>query len=286
MLELLNNAWSGWLYYTEHGKFAALLLVVLLFLWFRREEVGRELLVYSTIAAGCCIFPVTAMLLQKYQTLFYDYVWIWQYVPLTMLLAYGITVFLAEQWKNYKKEAMKKGETVTRKNKWQCIGVTVAVAAVVLLCGSLGKPVFSAKEAQAEREHAYTVLEALAECAGDEEIFLWAPEEIMSYARAYDGNIRLIYGRNMWEKALMGHSYDTYGDVEESMYQWMKSVEADGNQEAEIFLTGGVSCMEAAWDYGVNCILLPGNVSAENISGLEQTFGLKAELLEGYYLFR
>ncbi len=324
MHELLVNAWSGWLRYTDNGKFAALLLVVLLFLWFRRGRRNKELLIYTTIAAVLCIFPVSAALLQKYQTLFYDYEWIWSYVPVIIMLAYGITVFLTSRWENYQKEVRQKGNSVTRKLFWENIAVTAGVVAVVLLCGRLGNPVFQAEEEALERQQALLVLEALLESeelapdaltqqveleqlasnaltqqaeseelapdaltqqVESEQLVLWAPQEVMAYARAYDGNIRLIYGRNMWDKALMGYSYESYGDVEESLYQWMSSVEEDGDQSSEKFLAGGLPCVEAALERGVNCILLPGSTSVENVEALEDVLKEKAELMEGYYIF-
>ena len=309
MSELLKNAWSGWLNYTDNGKYAALLLVVLLFLWLRKGHRNKDLLIYTSIATVICIFPVTAAVLMKYQTHFYDYEWIWNIVPVTMVIAYGITVFLTGRWKSYEQEVRQKGNTVTKKLFWENIGVTAGVVAVVLLCGRLGNPVFVAEQELAERAQVEVVLEVLKErwafggletqeqvtaslleqgnvqLGVAQNLVLWAPQEVMAYARAYDGNIRLIYGRNMWDKSLMGYSYEQYGDVEESLYLWMTSVEENPDQSREEFLEGGVSCVEAALERGVNCIMLPSGTSQENVAALEEVLGQKAEVLKGYYVF-
>jgi len=295
MIELLRNAWSGWLWYTDNGKFAALLLVVLLFLWLRRGHRNKTLLIYTTVAALLCIFPMSAAFLMQYQTRFYDYEWIWSIVPVTMMIAYGITVFLGNRWENYEKEVRQKGNTVTKKLFWENLAVTAGVVAVVLLCGRLGNPVFVAKEEASERQWAKTaledaikrkqVLDEQVQNEGNQGLVLWAPQEVMAYARAYDGNIRLVYGRNMWDKSLMGYSYETYDDVEESLYLWMSSVEAYPNQSCREFLEGGISCVEAAAEKGVNCILLPGDTARENVEALGAAIGRKVEAVEGYYVF-
>jgi len=156
---------------------------------------------------------------------------------------------------------------------------------LLYLCGSLGKPVFAAEEEKQERQYAYEVLEAIQELAGGETICLWAPQEIMEYTRAYDGDIYLVYGRNMWDDALMGYSYETYGDMEQSLYQWMESLQNAVGMVMKDFLVGGVSCMEAAAELGVNYILLPGTVSPEQVRELEKATGLQSDMLEDHYIF-
>ena len=56
---------------------AALLLAALAYLWFTGRGKGQKaLLLYASLAAACCVLPVTAALLMAYQTKFYDYEWI------------------------------------------------------------------------------------------------------------------------------------------------------------------------------------------------------------------
>ena len=62
MLELLTNAWQGFEQYRSGGKYIALLLTVLLFLWFgRKENKQKVLLIYTTLVTVMCIFPVSAV---------------------------------------------------------------------------------------------------------------------------------------------------------------------------------------------------------------------------------
>lgn len=312
MLELLTNAWQGWQRYTDNGKYAALLVLVLLFLWFRREEKQKVLLIYTTLVAVLCIFPVSAAVLMAYQTRFYDYEWIWNYVPVTLMIAYGGTVFLTGCWKSYQKSI------------WKCAGMTLAVLAVVVLCGSLDSKAYEDAVEYPEDGQVQALLAVVAGEAAGQEICLWAPENVMASARAYDGNIRLIYGRDMWDAALGGYSYDTYGEVEEKLYLWMCNVEETGTLEyalgpesagaaeeavpeaekasavveaenagadAEAVpetenVIDGAWCVEAARAAGVNRIVLPGNIEAEALGQLAETAQAEVVQYEEYYLLK
>lgn len=283
MQELLKNAWQGWLYYTECGKYAALLLAVLLYLWFCRERCKEQLLlVYTTIVTGCCIFPITAAILMKYQTLFYDYQWIWGCVPVTLMIAYGAVVFLEEQ-----KERRKKEKDGGKHNGAYIAALTVAMVAVVVLCGRPGKAVEGMVGDSIGRENIKEILVGLEQQAGEREILLWAPAEVMELARGLQPDIRLVYGRDMWEAALGAYSYDVYSETEQQLYLWMCNVEETGGlnftTESGVVLDGmwGIQTAEAL---GVNGILLPDTVSTEELQQLLNKSGQAVKQIAGYYL--
>lgn len=105
-MTLLQSALTGWTDYTQHGKFAALLLLAILYLGFvlygsgkeanasGAEKARKRLYLYGALVTFGCICPVTALILLKYQTAFYSYVWIWAAVPQTALIAWAATDFL------------------------------------------------------------------------------------------------------------------------------------------------------------------------------------------------
>lgn len=290
MQEILTNAWLGWQRYNDNGKYAALLLLVLLFLWFRRErEKQRILLVYTTLVTIFCIVPVSAAFLMIYQTKFYDYEWIWNYVPVTLMIAYGATVFLSEYWENCKM------------NIGKCIGVSAVALVVIFLCGSMGQDNYGVETGKQERSGAKEALGLLIEEGGND-ICLWAPKEIMENARTYDGNIRLVYGRNMWDAALGGYSYETYEKTQELLYLWMCNVAETGMVEYAVETDAGSGsgnfvaetaeniidsawCFEAAKAVGVNRVLIPGDILPEELQKLKKAWGMEPELLGAYYLF-
>lgn len=265
MQELLRTVWQGWLDYTESGKFAALLLLALLYLWFRRERC-REwlLLVYTTIVTVCCICPVTAAVFMKYQTQFYDYRWIWCSVPMTILIAYAATVFLQE----YKKLA-------------------VALLLVALLCGRMGEQLQGTRTEHSVRENVGRVLELLEEEAKGDEVLLWAPGEVMELARGQRPGICLIYGRDMWEAALGAYSYDSYSETRQLMYLWMSNAQEAGSMlyaAASGVVYDGAWMLETARTQGIDVLLLPESIPIEELQPLCKENGLSVKQQQGYYV--
>ena len=97
MMTLLKSAMNGWIDYTQHGKYAALLLAAILYLGYRlwkskaAKNGGKQPLfyLYAVLITLACICPVTAVILMKYQTAFYSYVWIWAAVPQKTVIAWS-----------------------------------------------------------------------------------------------------------------------------------------------------------------------------------------------------
>lgn len=271
MAELLKTAWHGWLEFTNVGKLAALLLVSLFLLWTYYEKTEKkEFLIYTTIAAACCILPMTAAALMLYQTRIFDYRWIWSIVPLTAMTGFGMTVFLSEIL-----------QSCIQKNRMKGILATLLLLAVVLLCGGLGEKPRNTDAAE-QRDRAERILAEVQARMQDRELFLWAPQEIMEYARAYDGSIRLIYGRNMWDGSLNAYIGSGYSPEIHAMQQWMD----DGGAEEDI--EEGAPVQEffgTAVTAGVNCILLPADTRTEVLEQFEALTHTEAETIDCFYLF-
>lgn len=279
MAELFRNAWQlGWLRFTDSGKLAAVLLASLLFLWLSgRWERQRVLFSYSALMSLFCMVPVTAMILMLYQTRFYDYEWIWSLVPMTIVSAWGITELLEEQWGGFLLAQWRKG-----------LPVTLLLLAILALCGAPGKNVSDRASELDRRQQAAEVAAAVLEGqSGD--ICLWAPREILEYARAHSGSLRLLYGRNMWEEALNAYTYDTYPREIRELYLWMENVDPTGTAlveddgEGELLLEGE-ACMAAAAQAGVNCVLLPESMDEGTVETLAEALGASVDRLDAYYL--
>lgn len=267
MTELLGNAWNGWRAYTDAGKLAGLLLISLVFLWIYYKRAPRkEFLIYTTVSAVCCIFPVTAAVLMLYQTRFYDYEWIWSIVPLTAATGYGAVLFVTEFLKEQARGDRKK----------EIAAVLLLLAALALSGGMGAEPWDYAGEREA-RQQSEEVLAALKGRMEGRELCLWAPREILEYAREYDGGITLLYGRDMWEPALNAYSYDVYAPELTEVYEWMEGI-GDEVISAE-------DCAERLEATRVNCILLPKTVEAEALACFGEVMGIQAEELGSYYFF-
>lgn len=292
MMELLRNAWNGWINYTTGGKLVALFMAALLYLWFwKKKEKSKQFLFYATVASFCCIVPVTAAIVMTYQTRFYDYEWIWSMVPVTAVVAYGMACFFADICCGTKE-----------RKKSTCYGIVAICLATILLCGSMGQPREDMESAYKKllqpygfteeqlRRQAYKAIAEVNEIAGGAELVLWAPIEIMEYAREADAGIRLAYGRNAWDAALNAYSYDTYDEVIYDMYLWMELQNATCDKEYAMIVTGasevpsGEECIEKALELGVNCILLPAGTYRQTIKMLENAMGAEARRIEKYWV--
>ena len=328
MQVLIKNAVDGWYRYTSQGKYAVLFLGSLVVLWALQVAVntaggGKEvnsfresgtlkrrthLLIFASVMAGLAIFPLTAAVFMKYQTSFFDYEWIWSSVPVTLIIAWGITeIYLKcyrERWRG------KKGTAAA------FAGILLAI---VFLCGNMGQGVKNRLLTESGEQKAAVIMDKLGENGNTQNISLWAPADILQYAREIDGNIKLLYGRNMWEKALNAYSFDTYDEQVCKLYEWMEQLAVSdmtassagqslvsgdsdsddmaaeqsgsepGSQSAQA--DAAKICMETAFFYGVNCIIVPeqctpfltGIVTETAASGNRS---VEHQIVEGYHIYR
>lgn len=268
-VSVLARAWEGWEQFAGAGKFVVLLVAVLLYLLIGEKKRGPQgrLVFYGAVMTAVCICPVTAMILMKYQTAFYDYQWIWSVVPMTALIAYGVTVFFTGY--------LRTGEGY--RNVLYNVFLTALTAGAILLCGGVsgnaetsGASAFgtagsdmavsgaAGSDAGAQRAEAAEILSFVRSCLGTEEdICLCAPAEIVEYAGVQENPVKLLYGRNMWDAALNAYSYDVYPEEMRELYRFMEKV--SGGED--ILPEEGIANVQKAFEMGANCVLLPGQIA-------------------------
>lgn len=276
-MELLKNAIEGWKAMNADGKYTLLLLAVLLWYWMNASVLRKQekqqvkqhwLLCYGSLITIVVIVPITAVLLMKYQTRFYNYIWLWTLVPMTALIAWGgVQIYerlCNSQWKE---------------SSWKKRGGAAAGLLLLVLCGNLGGFPGDFQQQAQTREKAELLLDELTESGKNSNICLWAPREIIEYARAADGQIRLLYGRNMWDGALNAYSYDTYTPETVELYEWMEQLQQyellQEETKAEVY-DNAAQCIACAIEQGVDIIVLPYAIPDElkqQIQGLTETEG-------------
>ena len=289
----LQPAWQGWHQFITKGKLPAVLFAVLLYLLLSQKDRGirtgarGKLIYYGAVASALCMFPVTAVFLMQYQTLFYDYPFIWSMVPVTALIAFGGTFFLESYWRR----------NGGYRGFWFNLLLTGLCVSALLVCG--GNPaqkdaagaetdanryvsIDNAARDQAEavlkeawralQETDRTDMEGMTGVGRPDAPCLWAPREIMEYVRMRDGAgdgsaFTLLYGRNMWDKALNAYTFDVYSEEANELYLWMEEM-ADptdvtwGTEHADgAETTGNARAIrtnaEKAFALGADVILLP-----------------------------
>ena len=279
MAEQFRNAWQlGWLRFTGNGKLPALLLAALLFLWLSGSwKRHRAFFCYAAVSTFLCMVPVTAVILMRYQTRFYDYEWIWSMVPMTAAAAWGATEFLVPR-----------NNALSSSRTGKNLPVLLLLMAVLALCGGPWRSGVDAKAQRERRDQAEKALSLVTE-SGDEEICLWAPKEILESARRQPGSPRLLYGRNLWEEALNAYSYDTCSGEIRELYLWMENVQREGTAQVDDGeggerLIAGEDCLRTALGAGANRILLPERIDGETVEALAQPLHLTVSRAGGYYL--
>ncbi len=285
MQELLRNAVNGWIEYTDAGKYAVLFLGVLMCYWYRLacagQRKGQPLMIYASIMAIAVIFPPTAVILMKYQTGFYDYKWLWSVVPVTPVIAWGAAGLYLDIYRSRFRGKLLKPA-----------GLAAMGLAVIFLCGNLNIGGCEGTDTADSKAGTAKLLDNLEEAGNTEDICLWAPREIMAHIRGLSGEIRLLYGRNMWDVALNAYAYDVYDPETVALYEWMEGLAADeGSDLTEEAELAACVVIETALNKGVNCIVIPEEVT-DKISAFvtdvaeEMNFSVTIKDAEGYYIYR
>ncbi len=259
----LSMALEGLEKYIAENKLIILFLIVLLAVWLMKlaGEKTNRLLMYSLLMTVCLICPITAMVVLIYQTAYYDYQWAFSMVPVTIVSAFGLAVLFRDK--------VQKGK--------QYLVTFVAVLVVLVLCGNQGSLQKASEEDVAAIAHTESILESISTMADKRECIVWAPQKIMQQMRRLDGEILLLYGRDMWDSKAGSYDYEPYPDAYTYAYKWLEDVTYYGELAASLnktleeyidwLVTIGLT-EDAKTHFGtiiqskVNVIVLPGNVGA------------------------
>lgn len=276
MIQGIFSSYANWLEFNTQSKLLGVLAVALLFLWL---EGGHKrhggFFWFTCLSFVLCLFPPTAYVLQLYQSLIYHGAWIYTFIPVIPMIGYAAVTFILE----YIGDRQRK-----RSEKW------VVVAAVLIILGlSLGtkKETFVEENHNQQMKLATQVLDATLELAGKsglEHIVLWAPEEILQYARIVKPEVALYYGRDMWEKELEYFTDDRYSTECRQDYEWMKN-NGDIHAVRQESDYQGARRIHNALKGGVNCLILPSQSDERIIRSIEIRFFKKAVLMGEYYIF-
>lgn len=221
MRELLRNAINGPAGYFGSNHMAVLVLGLLLYFpAVRRRCRPREgrLLGLTAVLLVLVLFPASGACLLLYQTRFYSYPWIWSLVPVTLCIAWGGTQLLWELTGQNRRD----GRAGLRLSAG--IGVLLAL---LLLLGNLGRVQTVSEEEKAQHSRASQVVAYLQELPQMQETLLWGPHPVLEAARQQTGEIRVLYGRNMWEPEAAAYAYDAYTEEEQRLFDWMEALERE-----------------------------------------------------------
>lgn len=215
IMDYLSRTISGMEQFFTADKMVVLLLAVFFTLWLWDEKLvgteGNRLIVFALVASILLLCPFTAMVGVIYQTVFYDYEWLWSMVPVTIILSYTAVLVY---------------DTKVGKNNWKKKAPLIAVFLFLLFwCGNQGKLNTVDEETGIKQEKATRIIGVVMQESLTEEIVLWAPKSIMQETRRQTGAIKLVYGRDMWEPKAGAYDYEVYSDVLISAYEWIEDLD-------------------------------------------------------------
>ena len=206
-----------------NGQYLMLFMAALLFMWLTESRNKKVFLRFSLAMLLLLIFPPTAWLLIRYQTVFYGHENIWRLLPLTAVLAYGLV--LAEEKMLPSAARAKENRQSVSGGKKEIIYEMLAMAVLTVLlflCGtlSLGRTVTEEKNRMDGLPEEAAIL-AFLDIPKDDSVYLLAPDEVSSWARIYSGNLLLPYGRDLYEPELTAFLYDTYDEEMLQLHDWI-----------------------------------------------------------------
>lgn len=211
VLDYLERAYEGLQQYLSHNNLVVILVAVLLFFFLsekkEKDNKANGLLIYTVLMLVILICPLSAMAVMIYQTAFYDYTWAWSLVPVTIVMAYGITIF----WEKEKSSL----------RRWGIIGVTVIILCLIGNQGMIQR--VPTQEVTNRSETKEILREIHAFCAG-EDCIAWGPKRIMQEIRRHDGEIMLVYGKDMWDQKSGAYDYEAYSQELTDAYLWLEAV--------------------------------------------------------------
>lgn len=182
LLELKEEQGLLWLFC------AVVLVVCLKHAYFRKQEWPVACIVLGVLV----LFPITAVVLLKVYTPFYNWKDLQQLFPLVLLVAFG-----AVELYGFLKKQDVPGVCIGQHAKNIISGVCVIV------CLLVATNFRGLEQGQKAEEHGIPlesaeVFEALWQVIGEEPVVLAAPPEMLQYARLYEPAWRPVYGRDLW----------------------------------------------------------------------------------------
>lgn len=232
------------------GQYLMLFMVALLLLWLADDPDKKEFRGFSLVMLLLLLCPLSVRLLSLYQTAFYEKDALWQLLPVTALLAYGLVMAFTRMTAVLTRGYGRWHSAASRQKERLCeIAVGLVLTILLFLCGTLspareisGKGVGSGVPGETEE-----VL-SLLEIPEEMQIYLLAPDEIQTWARIYNGNLLLPYGRNLWENELSAYTYDIYETEQYELHDWINGTDAvtrSPEQQEEIISR----CASAGYEY-------------------------------------
>lgn len=263
----MQQAMVGLKEYIAGNGFVLFYLLAMLVCLFRLRELwqsrARKLVWYALAAGIAVLCPITAKILMIYQTAFYPYQWIWSFVPLTAVSAWFLCEFIFS-------------------GKRKQVVLWMILVAVLFVYGNQGMITKGTSAAEFSEEEVRELLQEVG-LENFEKGLMWAPKEIMEYSRKASGEIKVLYGRSMWEAEAAAYDYEIYLNDLVDLYEWM-----EGLKKGQVDLEESKEMLQNGLMYPLSVVVFPAKTMMELeevwMEALEwSNLSMKEEFVSGQY---
>lgn len=204
-----SEVFQGMVEYFTVNKLLAVCFAILLYEFFVHEKLS-VFMKYTLVALLLVLIPPVAVVLLVYQPAIYEYGYIWTIVPVVAVVSYAGVRFFWDML-----GGMEKG------GRGRYLIGALVVCGLLFLSGN--------------REHLQTVSLQEAELrSGYEQVgeslsegtVLWGPKDLMQWVRRGNGDVKLVYGLDMWDATAAAYDGDAYSTELIAAYEWMQMVES------------------------------------------------------------
>lgn len=215
MSELINSMQSALELAGGSPGLTALFLAGLIALWnqkFRGDQQNGNLFWYGAIALFMVISPFFLMLVSEFlPELTTDHMMLWILPVVPVILITGVNAYSFQR---------------TKKER---ILFLAAFLAIMLLAGTTAytrnkyKIIENAEYIPDSELEMILKVEEYRQQNEMETVLLWAPQDIIQYARVYSGDIYLLYGKDLWLGSMDSQMHQIYEEWQREAYIYMEN---------------------------------------------------------------
>ena len=223
--------WTRWLegmtaFKEGQGMLWIFIVVLFAVLWHRRTLVRSRLLLASAVFGFLIVVPLSAVVLLKGFTPFYDWMDLQQLLPLNLLNALFCMLLIELLQKNLIPDMM-------FRDTWKKV-VSLGCVVVLLLTATNfhGFDYRASADEHGVPLETAEALDAVYVLVGDTPVVIAAKGDMLQYVRMYEPAWQPLYGRDLWSGKSASYINSGY-DVEYEYYTLLEQAELDDGDQAD-----------------------------------------------------
>ncbi len=216
-----NRFLEGVALFKQYQGFVWLCCIATFVILHKQHKLNKNALWVTALLLGILVFlPVTAIVLLKGYTPYFNWLDLQGVFPIVLLMGYlGVTLFSYLQKQAVPGLRAKAG-----------VQVVIAMACVVVIFVTATNFHGFDERGKADNHgvpvEVSEVFDALAEYVGEEPVVLAAPSNVLQYTRLYNHNWKQLYGRDLWDPKAASYIDSAY-EEEYQYYEYLEKIEPE-----------------------------------------------------------